>query len=268
MKLSIYQIDAFAEKPFEGNPAAVVPLEEWLPEKTMQAIALENNLSETAFFVPTENGYHIRWFTPKMEVKLCGHATLASGFVLFNLLGYGLDTITFDSLSGPLSVTKTAGLFTLDFPIQSPDRCETPDDLIKGLGRRPIECYGNEDYLAVFESESDIAAINPDSHFLGQLDRRGVIVTAPASGFDFVVRFFAPKYGILEDPVTGSAYTQLMPYWTGRTGRSRLRAKQISSRGGKVLCEIRDDRVLISGSAIKYLEGTIDVAFAPTDDSD
>lgn len=259
MKFTIFQIDAFAEKPFEGNPAAVVPLNEWLSDKMMQKIAEENNLSETAFFVPIEGGFHIRWFTPKREVKLCGHATLASAFVLFTILDYGPNTITFDSLSGPLSVSKAEGLFTLDFPIQVPERCEIPDDLIQGLGKRPTECYQNEDYLAVFESENDIASIRPNAHYLGRLDRRGIIVTAPSSEFDFVARVFAPKYGILEDPVTGSAYTQLMPFWAEKLARSKLRAKQISSRGGKVLCEIRDDRVLISGAAIKYLEGTIDV---------
>lgn len=259
MKLKIYQVDAFAEKPFEGNPAAVVPLEEWLPDEVMQAIAEENNLSETAFFIPTGSGFHIRWFTPKMEVKLCGHATLASGFVLFTLLRHGSDTITFDSLSGPLSVTKTDQLLTLNFPVQKPEPCEAPQDLVQGLGRQPLACYRNDDYLAVFEREEEIAAITPNPFALAKLDLRGIIATAPSSEFDFVARFFAPKYGIPEDPVTGSAYTQLMPYWADKLGRLKLRARQLSSRGGNVLCELKGDRVFISGSAVNYMEGTIDV---------
>lgn len=259
MRLKIYQIDAFAEKPFEGNPAAVVPLEAWLPDEVMQAIAEENNLSETAFFVPTDTGFHIRWFTPRMEVTLCGHATLASGFVLFDILGHGPNTITFDSLSGPLLVTKTDGLFTLDFPAQKPEPCDAPQDLIMGLGRKPLSCYRNDDYLAVFGSEEEIAQISPNQSALEQLDLRGIIVSAPSSRFDFVARFFAPKYGIPEDPVTGSAYTQLTPYWADKFGRSKLRARQLSSRGGDVLCELKGDRVFISGSAIKYMEGAIEI---------
>ena len=259
MELKIFQIDAFAEKPFEGNPAAVVPLKAWLPDDVMQAIAEENNLSETAFFVPVADGFHIRWFTPKMEVKLCGHATLASGFVLFNLLRHVSGTITFDSLSGPLAVSKTDDLLTLNFPVQNPEPCEAPRDLVEGLGRTPMACYRNDDYLAVFEQEEEIAAITPNQFALAKLDRRGIIVTAPSAEFDFVARFFAPKYGIPEDPVTGSAYTQLMPYWTDKLGKSKLTARQLSSRGGNVLCEIKDDRVFISGSAIKYMEGTINI---------
>ncbi len=259
MQLKIYQIDAFAEKPFEGNPAAVIPLEAWLPDEVMQAIAGENNLSETAFFVPTDDGYHIRWFTPAREVNLCGHATLASGFVLFDLLEHGSGTITFDSLSGPLSVTRTDSLLTLDFPSQMPEPCDAPRALVQGLGQAPLACYRREDYLAVYEAEEDIVRINPNQSVLGQLDLRGIIVTAPSSRFDFVTRFFAPKYGIPEDPVTGSAYTQLTPYWSDNLGKSKLMAKQVSSRGGKVHCELKGERVLISGAAIPYMEGTIDI---------
>lgn len=259
MKLSIYQIDAFAEKPFEGNSAAVVPLEEWLSVETMQAIAEENNLAETAFFIPTNSCFHIRWFTPNKEVNLCGHATLASAFVLFNYLGYEKDVITFDSLSGPLSVTKTDNFLTLNFPSQKPERCEIPEELVKGLGKSPLERYRNEDFVAVFGSENEIASINPNYNHLEQLDLRGVIVTASSSGYDFVARFFAPKYGIPEDPVTGSAFTQLVPYWSEKMGKTKFSAKQISQRGGKLLCELKGNRVLISGSAIKYMEGTIEI---------
>jgi PhzF family phenazine biosynthesis protein len=268
MKLPIYQVDAFAEKAFEGNPAAVVPLEEWLPDATMQAIAAENNLAETAFFVKTDNGFHIRWFTPTKEVTLCGHATLASAFVLFNCLGFasGSDekssdeaSIVFDSLSGELKVSRQGDLLTLDFPNQPPVPCDIPEELVQGLGKRPIACYKFEDYVAVFEHEEDIKAMEPDYSALEQLDLRGVIVTAPASEYDFVARFFAPKYGIPEDPVTGSAYTKLTPYWAERTGKQVLNARQISSRGGNLKCTLKGDRVYIAGKAVLYLSGSIDV---------
>jgi len=259
MKLSIYQIDAFANKPFEGNPAAVVPLNEWLPDKTMQAIAEENNLAETAFFVPSDNGFHIRWFTPCQEVKLCGHATLASAYVLFNYLEYDSDLLSFDSLSGPLSVSKQGDLLTLNFPNQIPEPCAPPTKLIQGLGKTPLACFRNEDYLAVFKCEEDITSIKPDHTQLEQLDLRGVIVTAPSTEYDFVTRFFAPKFGIPEDPVTGSAFTQLTPYWSAKLCKTQLQAKQTSARGGEVFCELSGDRVFISGSAIKYLKGEIEI---------
>lgn len=259
MKLAFYQVDAFAEQAFEGNPAAVVPLETWLDDKVMQAIAEENNLAETAFFVPTEIGFHIRWFTPTTEVNLCGHATLASAYVLFNILGFEAEEITFDSLSGPLTVTKKDELLTLNFPTQKPVQCEIPQALIDGLGLRPIECYKFEDYVAVFEREEDITNIVPNHSSLEQLDLRGVIVTAPSSHYDFVARFFAPKYGIPEDPVTGSAYTKLTPLWSEKLNKLKLNAKQLSARGGKVKCELKGERVLISGSAVKFMEATIEL---------
>ena len=258
MKLDIYQIDAFAEMQFEGNPAAVIPLEEWLPEPLMQAIAEENNLPETAFFVPSESGFHIRWFTPNKEVKLCGHATLASAHVLFNVLGCKEKVLSFESLSGPLYVSKTENLLTLNFPAQPPKACGTPALLVAGLGKEPLECLKHDDYVAVFENEKDVLSLTPNHEALKQLDLRGVIATAPSSEFDFVARFFAPKFGIPEDPVTGSAYTQLMPYWSCKLGRSQLRAKQVSNRGGKLLCELQGDRVLISGSAVTYMAGSIE----------
>lgn len=259
MKLDIFQIDAFSEKQFEGNPAAVIPLEEWLPDSVMQTIAEENNLSETAFFVPTESGYHIRWFTPNKEVKLCGHATLASAYVLFNILGYKEKTLSFDSLSGELLVSKANNLLSLDFPAQPPETCSTPELLTTGLGKAPLECLKHDDYVAVFENEEEVLSITPNHEALKKLELRGVIATAPSSEFDFIARFFAPKFGIPEDPVTGSAYTQLMPYWSGKLGKSKLRAKQVSSRGGKLLCESKGDRVLISGSAVTYMAGSIEI---------
>ena len=259
MKLPIYQIDAFAEKKFEGNPAAVVPLNEWLPDSVMQSIAEENNLAETAFFVPTEDAFHIRWFTPIKEVNLCGHATIASAYVLFNILGYKKEVLSFESLSGVLHVYKKDNLLTLDFPAKPPEICNTPALLSPGLGNTPIECLKHDDYIAVFKNEEDVLAITPDHEMLKQLDLRGVIATAQSSEFDFIARFFAPKYGIPEDPVTGSAYTQLTPYWSDKLGKQKLHAKQISSRGGKLLCENKGNRVLISGAAVKYMEGSIEI---------
>ena len=257
MELSLYQIDAFASKLFEGNPAAVVPLDEWLPDKTMQSIAEENNLSETAFFVPKDNGFHIRWFTPKGEVDLCGHATLATAYVLFDSLGYKRDKIEFDSRSGLLLVTKDNERIVLDFPAQPPVLCDIPKEIGKAFDIGPIECLKSEDYIVVFEREIDIESAKPDFDQLFKLDLRGVIITAKSSRYDFIARFFAPKYGIPEDPVTGSAYTQLAPYWASKTGLKRFRVKQVSSRGGELTCELVDDRVFISGKAIKYLEGKI-----------
>ena len=259
MDLSIYQIDAFSSCVFEGNPAAVCPLDEWLPDETMQSIAEENNLSETAFFVPKDDGFHIRWFTPASEVDLCGHATLGSAYVLFNILGYKNEAIQFDSKSGILVVTKQDDWLTLDFPKQPPVYCETPKEIVEAFNKEPIECMMSEDIIAVFENEIDIESANPNFEQLKKLDSRGVIITAKSMRYDFVARFFAPKYGIPEDPVTGSAYTQLAPDWASKLGKQKFKAKQLSSRGGELYCEILGDRVLISGKATKYMEGKITI---------
>lgn len=259
MDLSIYQIDAFSSCVFEGNPAAVCPLDEWLPDETMQSIAEENNLSETAFFVPKDDGFHIRWFTPASEVDLCGHATLGSAYVLYNILGYKNEAIQFDSKSGILVVTKQDDWLTLDFPKQPPVYCETPKEIVEAFNKEPIECMMSEDIIAVFENEIDIESANPNFEQLKKLDSRGVIITAKSMRYDFVARFFAPKYGISEDPVTGSAYTQLAPYWASKLGKQKFKAKQLSSRGGELYCEILGDRVLISGKATKYMEGKITI---------
>lgn len=259
MKLSLYQIDAFANKVFEGNPAAVIPLENWLPTKTMQLIASENNLSETAFFCPSDNNYEIRWFTPNGEIELCGHATLASAYVLFNILNYKTEQIEFNSLSGSLIVKKINDLYRLDFPSQKPIKCKMPSLLTEGLGRESNNCYKNEDYLVVFETEDEIANINPDFNKLKNLDSRGVIITAPGLNYDFVSRAFFPKYGILEDPVTGSAHTKLIPYWAKKFEKSKLIAKQISKRGGELFCENNKNRVYISGHAKLYMKGEIEI---------
>ncbi len=260
MELTLYQVDAFAKEPFEGNPAAVISLETWLPDDLMQSIAEENNLSETAFFVPTKTGYHIRWFTPTMEVDLCGHATLAAAFVLFNFLGCNKGMIEFYSKSGKLTVLQKGDWLVMNFPAQTPTNCNIPDDAIRAFDKKPVVCLRSVDYILVFETESDILSIRPDMDYLKKLDLRGVVITAESKQYDFVSRFFAPKYGIDEDPVTGSSHTQLVPYWAERLGKTKLTAKQVSCRGGELVCEIQNDRVLISGMAAKYLEGRIVIA--------
>lgn len=253
MKLRQYQVDAFASQPFEGNPAAVCRLDQWLPDALMQAIAGENNLSETAFFVPSERGYALRWFTPVAEVDLCGHATLASAHVLFEHLGHAQPAITFETRSGDLIVDRRDGRLVMDFPACPPRPCDLPEQLAEGLGRRPVEVLAGDDYLAVFDSEADIRAIEPDHALLAQLDLRGVCVTAPGDTVDFVSRFFGPKVGVPEDPVTGSAHCMLTPYWAGRLGKQVLDARQVSRRGGDLHCELRGDRVLIAGQAITVM---------------
>lgn len=259
MEISLYQIDAFASKLFEGNPAAVCPLDAWLPDEVMQSIAAENNLSETAFFVPKGNGFHIRWFTPVSEVDLCGHATLAAAYVLFNILEFKKDKIEFDSKSGILTVTKDKEWLVMDFPAQPPVPCDIPEEIVKAFNTVPTDCLMSEDYIVVFESEIDIESAKPDFEKLKKLGLRGVIITAKSTRYDFVSRFFAPRYGIPEDPVTGSAYTQLAPYWASQIGPQKFSVKQMSSRGGELTCEVVDDRVFISGKAIKYLEGKIEI---------
>ncbi len=260
MELILYQVDAFAKEPFEGNPAAVISLETWIPDDLMQSIAEENNLSETAFFVPTKTGYHIRWFTPTMEVDLCGHATLAAAFVLFNFLGCNKGMVEFESKSGKLTVLQKDDWLVMDFPAQAPTLCNIPDEVIRAFNKKPIVCLRSVDYILVFETESDVSSIRPDMDYLRKLDLRGVVITAESKQYDFVSRFFAPKYGIDEDPVTGSSHTQLVPYWAERLGKTKLTAKQVSRRGGELVCEIQNDRVLISGMAAKYLEGRIVIA--------
>jgi PhzF family phenazine biosynthesis protein len=261
-RLPLYQVDAFTSEPFSGNPAAVVPLERWLDDDLMQAIALENNLSETAYFVPEGDAFRIRWFTPAAEVDLCGHATLATAWVLFNELKYEAETIRFLSHSGELRVMRDGDWLTLDFPAQPPVPVGRLPDLVHGLGQAPAELLASEDYLAVFDTAAQVAALRPDFDSLARLDRRGVIATAPGDDVDFVTRFFAPALAVPEDPVTGSAFTELGPYWSERLGQKRLRARQISARGGEVICEVRGDRVLISGRVAAYLTGTIMVPIA------
>lgn len=258
MRISIYHVDAFTTKIFKGNPAAVCPLESWLPDHTLQSIAFENNLAETAFFIGWSGEYEIRWFTPATEVDLCGHATLAAAHVIFDS-DPGLEEIKFRSKGGPLKVKKDGQRLCLDFPAREPSPCPIPPGLELALGRKPKEVLASRDYLAVYESEDEVRSLRPDMIRLAALDRFGIIVTAPGRSSDFVSRFFAPAQGIPEDPVTGSAHCTLVPYWKKRLGKDHLHAFQVSFRGGELFCGYRGDRVLIAGQAVKYLEGTIEV---------
>jgi len=258
MEFPIYQIDAFASRVFAGNPAAVCPLETWLPDATMQAIAAENNLSETAFVVPKGDGYRIRWFTPSIEVDLCGHATLASGFLIMTRLRPGSDKVTFASASGPLHVSREGNLFALDFPALPPERCEPPAGMAEAIGVAPLEVVTTAGrYFALLADEAAVRAVTPDMARVTELAPQSLTVTAPGNAHDFVSRMFAPSKGIPEDPVTGATHTSLVPYWAERLGRTDLRAAQLSARGGELQCRLRGDRVEIAGEAVLYMEGRI-----------
>ena len=259
MKLPLFQIDAFTSRVFGGNPAAVCPLETWLDDETMQAIAAENNVSETAFFVEAGDHYDLRWFTPAVEVDLCGHATLATAHLLFDELDIGGDVVQFETRSGRLSVNRDGESLVMNFPAQPPGPCEVPAELIPALGATPVEVLASADYFVVLASEAEVRALTPDIAGLAGIDRRGTIVTAAGEEADFVSRFFAPKSGIDEDPVTGSAHCALTPYWSKRLGKPLLTAYQVSARGGELVCEDQGERVLISGRAVTYLEGIIEI---------
>ncbi|MCK4465954.1 MAG: PhzF family phenazine biosynthesis protein [Bacteroidales bacterium] len=259
MKIPIYQVDAFTSNLFGGNPAAVCPLTEWIDPGLMQNIAAENNLSETAFFVKKNDLYELRWFTPEIEVDLCGHATLATGHVLFNHLGYAEKEIRFETKSGRLTVTRSDDFISLDFPARPPEKADPPDRLIEGLGKKPLEVYKSRDYLALFETEKEVLSIQPDFKILEKLDALGIIITTRGDTSDFVSRFFAPGAGINEDPVTGSAHTTLVPFWANRLNKTQFHAFQISKRGGELFCQLVGDRVLISGKAKTYLTGEIEI---------
>jgi PhzF family phenazine biosynthesis protein len=258
MKLPIYQVDAFTDHLFGGNPAAVCPLESWLPDTLMQQIAGENNLAETAFFVRKNDDFHIRWFTPAVEVDLCGHATLASAHVLFHHLGMTGSTVRFDSRSGWLVVTRAGDLLTLDFPADVFAAAEPSELLIRALGKRPAETFkGKTDWMVLLEDQRAVEDISPDLGLMAGVPGRGVIVTARGESVDFVSRFFGPQSGVPEDPVTGSAHTTLTPFWAGRLGKQSLEARQVSKRGGKLHCTLQGDRVRISGSARTFFTGEI-----------
>lgn len=255
--IRLFHVDAFASAVFSGNPAAVCPLDRWLDESTMQSIAAENNLSETAFLVRERDGWKIRWFTPTCEVDLCGHATLASAWVVLNRLDPGASSVTFSSRSGPLTVARDGDRLALDFPARPPAPCAVPPGLVEGLGLAPREVQRARDLMAVYDREEDVRALAPDFARLATLDSLGIIATAPGRDADFVSRFFAPGHGVLEDPVTGSSHCTLIPYWAKRLGKTELRALQVSRRGGELTCALRGDRVRIAGKVAPYLEGMI-----------
>jgi PhzF family phenazine biosynthesis protein len=256
-KIPVFQIDAFTGRVFAGNPAAVCPLEEWLNEVTLQAIAAENNLSETAFFVPRNTVYELRWFTPAMEVDLCGHATLAAAFVILEFLDRSKGSVDFETRSGRLSVRREGDLLSMDFPSRPATPLPVPAGLAEALGRTPVETGLSRDLMAVFGSEDEVRGMKPDFARLEELPYFAVIVTAPGREADFVSRFFAPRGGILEDPVTGSAHCTLIPYWSRRLGKTKLHARQVSARGGELYCENQGERVTIAGRAVRFLEGAI-----------
>lgn len=259
MNIPYYHVDAFTLKTFSGNPAGVCLLERWLDDVILQNIAAENNLPETAFLVQNHESYELRWFTPELEIDLCGHATLASAFIL-DLIGTdNPQPFQFDTKSGRLSVTKQGDVFCMDFPSRPAAPCEVPPLLSKGLGTSPRAVFKARDILAVFNTEEEVKAINPDFAVLSLLDCFGIIATAPGYSVDFVSRFFAPGAGIPEDPVTGSSHCTLIPYWAGQTGKKTLIARQISQRGGELYCEYKDDRVIIGGKAVLYFTGTLTI---------
>ena len=266
MRLRLWQIDAFTDRVFGGNPAAVVPLDAWLPDGVLRAIAAENNLSETAFLVRDARGWWIRWFTPTVEIELCGHATLASAFVVLSHLEPGASAVTFASQSGPLTVSRGPGAtLEMTFPRRAPAPSGAPDALVGALGRSPVETLRSRDLLAVLDRAEDVRALSPDLAAVARLDAQGLIVTAPGDGgADFVSRYFAPQVGIDEDPVTGSAHCTLAPYWAARLGKRRLVAHQVSARGGRLECEDLPERdaVRIAGRAAQYLAGEIEVSAA------
>ena len=263
MDLQIYQVDAFTSKPFGGNPAAVVPLTEWLSTETMQSIALENNLSDSAFFVKKGGVYEIRWFTPTFEIDLCGHATLASAYVIFECLKLEENFIKFYShKSGDLNVEKKGELLVLDFPSRPPVECETPLGLIEAIGKQPEKVLKSRDYFLVYETEQEILDIKPDFAELLKISTHAVIVTAKGETCDFVSRFFAPEVGVFEDAVTGSSHCNLIPFWAEKLGKTEMFARQVSARGGELFCKLVGDRVKIGGNAVLYLKGEIYVEAA------
>ena len=260
MTQALYQVDAFTREVFSGNPAAVCPLERWLPEATMQSIAAENNLSETAFFAREGDGYRLRWFTPAVEVDLCGHATLASAWVLFNKLGHADDSVTFHTLSGKLEVARQGDLLVMDFPARPANPVEPCAGLLEALGGTPEAVLAARDHLVVYATAAEVRELKPDMARLQGADSYAAIATAPGEGdYDCVSRFFAPAQGVPEDPVTGSAHCTIVPYWAERLGKSTIRAYQASSRGGELLCEMHGERITIAGHCAFYMQGKIEI---------
>lgn len=262
MKLTLYQADAFTNKLFGGNPAAVIPLDSWIDDSLMQQIAMENNLAETVFFVPLKDGFHIRWFTPELEIDLCGHATLASAFVLYQFLGYTEPVVRFHSKSGELLVTRKEDKLELNFPARMPElKTEYPEELLKGLGiSNPVAVYKSRDYVVELEKQKDVENCKPDFSLLNKIDVIGIVITSPGRDCDFVSRFFAPNCGIPEDPVTGSSHSTLIPFWAEKLNKKKMHALQLSPRGGELWCELLPgDRVLIAGECVFYMKGEIEI---------
>ncbi|MCB0462633.1 MAG: PhzF family phenazine biosynthesis protein [Flavobacteriaceae bacterium] len=262
MTIDIFQIDAFTNKLFGGNPAAVCPLTEWLPDEVLSNIAKENNLAETAYFIhKKDNIFHLRWFTPEIEIDLCGHATLASAFVILNCLNYNFETLVFETMSGELTVSRKDEFLEMNFPSRPPKPSALPEIIKTSLSKQPSEIYKARDYALVYDSENDIKNLKVSASLLEgiNLDSGGIIVTAKGNHADFVSRFFTPGAAVFEDPVTGSAHCTLVPFWAERLGKNELHAFQISERKGELFCKLVKDRVFIKGKAIKYLQGTIEV---------
>lgn len=257
MKLDIYQVDAFSQHPFGGNPAAVCPLTEWLPDEQLQDIAAENNLSETAYFVPRDGRYELRWFTPEVEVDLCGHATLAAAWVLINQLPDAPEVLRFSTRSGELRVTRDGDELAMDFPAKTPQPCEPPAGMLSALGIEHAEVFSTDDYIVLVDNEAQVAALTPDFAQLKGLPKRGIAVTTKGTHFDFISRWFGPNVGVNEDPVTGSAHTSLAPFWAARLGKPTLTAEQGGKRKGQLRCALKGDRVIISGKAVLYMQGVI-----------
>ncbi len=262
MKLPLYQVDAFTDQIFAGNPAAVVPLESWLPDETLQKIAMENNLAETAFFVPTEKSFHLRWFTPTVEAPLCGHATLATAFVLYTQLGYEHDEIVFKYMSGELRVRREKDGYVLNFPVSKISPAPIPQDLPEVIDANVLEYYTAEESifsLVLTEKEQDVTNAKPDFLRLMNIEPGNFILMAPSEEYDFVSRVFVPEHGIPEDPVTGSAHCVSVPYWAEKLGKNVLSARQVSARGGDILCTLIDERLDMFGKAVLYLKGEITI---------
>ncbi len=261
MRTPIFQVDAFTDRRFAGNPAAVMPMAEFPPDSLLQAIAAENNLAETAFLVPTNGGYRLRWFTPMVEVPLCGHATLASAAVVMERLDPGRTTVVFHSASGPLTVRRAASGYVMDFPSRPSKEIPAPPALAAALRASPTEVFINAfNYMAILESAQLVRKLEPDMAGIARMDRPGVIVTAPGEQtYDFVSRYFAPAKGIPEDPVTGAAHCMLAPYWSARLGKKSLRAFQASRRGGEIICRLKEDRVELEGSCVFFMEGEVEI---------
>lgn len=255
----MFQVDAFTDRVFSGNPAAVVPLDAWLDDQVLQAIAEENNLSETAFFVKNDAGFELRWFTPAEEVDLCGHATLATAHVIFTHLSHQHPEIVFQTRSGPLSVSRSEGGYTMNFPAALLMASDLPSALSKGLGKPPKEVFAAFDYVAIFETEDEIKALSPDFAELQKLGLRGVVATAPGTDVDFVSRCFFPKLRVDEDPVTGSAHCELAPYWARQLNKDTLSARQLSKRGGRIDCGVQGERVFLTGQAVDFMLAEIQI---------